>query len=216
MAKVVVLGHATDNCKSIDSSQYQIQVTRNLSDFSDKSGETYTSKESHLSLSLVTDLNQEKLKPLPDKSLTLVTKVGTSFSDKSENGNTVTKISSDKSERGNVVTKIGTKSSDKLEMLVYGDFSDTVTSVGTKPSDSIKPLPDNNSSYSVTKVTKISSNEILKIGDRVRYVGNNKSLLKQYAGVLVIHELNSLQDEATCLKPTGSLTSWVKFEKIPS
>ena len=46
MAKVVHLGHAIDNGELIDSNQYQIQITRNLSDFSDKLTQTHTSKAS--------------------------------------------------------------------------------------------------------------------------------------------------------------------------
>jgi hypothetical protein len=54
------------------------------------------------------------------------------------------------------------------------------------------------------------------LGDRVRYVGTNFNLGKQYAGVLEVWEIGKLgdSDKCTCLKPDGRPTSWIEFADI--
>ena len=47
----------------------------------------------------------------------------------------------------------------------------------------------------------------LKAGDRVQYVGSNAQLAKQYAGELVVHEID--RDGITCVKPNAGLSSWI-------
>jgi putative DNA primase/helicase len=48
----------------------------------------------------------------------------------------------------------------------------------------------------------------LKVGDQVKYIGQNPSLQKQYAGVLEVYEVSN--DGYACLKSDGSLTSWIE------
>jgi len=57
-----------------------------------------------------------------------------------------------------------------------------------------------------------------KLGDRVRYVGTDRNLVKQYAGVLEIWEMGKLgdSDKCTCLKPNGRTTSWIEFGDLNS
>jgi putative DNA primase/helicase len=55
-------------------------------------------------------------------------------------------------------------------------------------------------------------NHQFKVGDRVRYNGNNPNLLKQYAGILEIFEVSG--ETYACLKPDGKLTSWIEFEDL--
>jgi hypothetical protein len=53
----------------------------------------------------------------------------------------------------------------------------------------------------------------LKIGDKVEYIGTDKSLVKQYAGVLTVHSV--LHDSCSCMKPGGQgLTSWIEFADL--
>jgi putative DNA primase/helicase len=52
----------------------------------------------------------------------------------------------------------------------------------------------------------------LKIGDRVRYTGNNANLLRQYTGIISIFEISG--DKYTCLKPDGKLTSWIELDDL--
>jgi putative DNA primase/helicase len=55
----------------------------------------------------------------------------------------------------------------------------------------------------------------LKVGDRVEYIGTDKSLVKQYAGVLTVHSLH--HDSCSCMKPGGQgLTSWIEFGDLRS
>jgi putative DNA primase/helicase len=55
-------------------------------------------------------------------------------------------------------------------------------------------------------------NHQFKVGDRVRYTGNNANLLKQYAGIISIFEVSG--DTYTCLKPDGKLTSWIELNDL--
>jgi predicted P-loop ATPase len=61
---------------------------------------------------------------------------------------------------------------------------------------------------------KNNSKEItrFKVGVRVQYVGKNPNLVRQYAGILEIHEI--LSETYTCKKPDGSLTSWIEIEDL--
>jgi uncharacterized protein (DUF927 family) len=53
---------------------------------------------------------------------------------------------------------------------------------------------------------------LLKVGNRVQYIGNNSSSARQYAGILEIHETQG--DTYTCKKPDGSLTSWIELDDL--
>ena len=53
---------------------------------------------------------------------------------------------------------------------------------------------------------------MLKVGDRVLYIGGKSNLKQQYAGTLKIHEIAN--DTYTCLKSDGSLTSWIEREDL--
>lgn len=58
----------------------------------------------------------------------------------------------------------------------------------------------------IPPVTKFS------IGDRVKYIGSDFNLKKQYAGVLEVWEISKKDaDSYACLKPNGRVTSWVEF-----
>jgi hypothetical protein len=53
------------------------------------------------------------------------------------------------------------------------------------------------------------------LGDRVKYIGSDFNLKKQYAGILEVWEIsNSPFDGYTCLKSNGRLTSWIHFEDL--
>ena len=51
-----------------------------------------------------------------------------------------------------------------------------------------------------------------KVGDRVCYAGDTKTLQKQYAGILEVYEIKG--DRYTCKKPSGSLTSWIELADL--
>jgi predicted P-loop ATPase len=51
-----------------------------------------------------------------------------------------------------------------------------------------------------------------KVGDRVYYAGDTKTLQKQYAGILEVYEIKG--DRYTCKKPSGSLTSWIELADL--
>lgn len=51
-----------------------------------------------------------------------------------------------------------------------------------------------------------------KMGDRVRYTGNDRNEAKQYAGELIIYELKG--DRVNCKKPDGRLTSWIDLSDL--
>lgn len=56
-----------------------------------------------------------------------------------------------------------------------------------------------------------------KLGDRVRYIGSDSNLKTQYAGMLKVWERSKNPlDGYTCIKPNGSLTSWVKGTDLES
>lgn len=54
----------------------------------------------------------------------------------------------------------------------------------------------------------------MKLGDRVRYVGEKYYLKKQYAGELTIWEISKHDDGYACLQPDGRVTSWISFEDL--
>jgi Domain of unknown function (DUF3854) len=56
------------------------------------------------------------------------------------------------------------------------------------------------------------SKKSLTIGDRVQYVGNDKALQRQYAGILEVCEIKG--DRYTCKKPSSSLTSWIELDDL--
>lgn len=62
-------------------------------------------------------------------------------------------------------------------------------------------------------VKVIPPTTVFKVSDRVRYIGNNFYLKKQYAGILEVREI-SLLDGYACLKPDGRLTSWILFQDL--
>ncbi len=53
----------------------------------------------------------------------------------------------------------------------------------------------------------------LKVGDRVEYIGLDKRLQTQYAGILSIHEYHT-DGTYTCLKVDGRLTSRIDYEAL--
>jgi hypothetical protein len=55
-----------------------------------------------------------------------------------------------------------------------------------------------------------------KLGDRVKYIGSNRNLKTQYAGVLEVWEMGKLcdLDKCACLKPNGRVTSWIEFADL--
>jgi hypothetical protein len=53
----------------------------------------------------------------------------------------------------------------------------------------------------------------LKVGDKVEYVGTDKALQKQCAGVLRIHKID-LVEGYTCLTPDGNATCWLKAYEL--
>jgi hypothetical protein len=56
---------------------------------------------------------------------------------------------------------------------------------------------------------------VLKLGDRVTYIGSDLNLKTQYAGTLEIWKISkNPYDGYTCLKPNGRTTSWVQFEDL--
>jgi hypothetical protein len=56
-------------------------------------------------------------------------------------------------------------------------------------------------------------NSTLKVGDKVEYIGTDKSLVKQYSGILTVHSLQ--YDSCSCMKPGGQgLTSWIEFVEL--
>ena len=52
-----------------------------------------------------------------------------------------------------------------------------------------------------------------KKGVRCTYSGENPHTAKQYSGVLIIHEVNSVNG-ITALKPDGTLTSWIDPDEL--
>lgn len=55
---------------------------------------------------------------------------------------------------------------------------------------------------------------VLKVGDKVEYIGSNFSLKTQYAGVLEVRTI-SPRNGYSCLKPGGAgVTSWIDREDL--
>ena len=54
-----------------------------------------------------------------------------------------------------------------------------------------------------------------KLGDRVKYIGSDFNLKRQYARILEVWEISkNPYDGYTCLKSDGRLTSWIHFEDL--
>jgi putative DNA primase/helicase len=81
--------------------------------------------------------------------------------------------------------------------------NDSKASSLVSPVSPVSPVKNHVSENSPEK------NHQFKVGDRVRYTGNNANLLKQYAGIISIFEVSG--DTYTCLKPDGKLTSWIEL-----
>lgn len=60
--------------------------------------------------------------------------------------------------------------------------------------------------------SSISSKPPIKVGDRVLYIGTNKSLKRQYKGVLKVHSLS--RDGACCYKEDRSLSGWIDLSEL--
>jgi P4 family phage/plasmid primase-like protien len=56
----------------------------------------------------------------------------------------------------------------------------------------------------------------LRVGDRVKYIGNHLSLERQYAGILEVYEIHrvGVEHTYTCIKPDGGATSRIDFEDL--
>jgi putative DNA primase/helicase len=64
-----------------------------------------------------------------------------------------------------------------------------------------------------TRLGNFDSENNLKVGNRVKYIGTNKALQTQYAGILEVTEVR--QNAYACLKPNGKgLTSWIEFADL--
>jgi hypothetical protein len=66
--------------------------------------------------------------------------------------------------------------------------------------------------FTKADLEKSKTTAILKVGDRVQYVGNDKALQRQYAGILEVCEIKG--DRYTCKKPSSSLTSWIELDDL--
>jgi Domain of unknown function (DUF3854) len=66
--------------------------------------------------------------------------------------------------------------------------------------------------FTKADLEKSKTTVILKVGDRVQYVGNDKALQRQYAGILEVCEIKG--DRYTCKKPSSSLTSWIELDDL--
>ena len=54
-----------------------------------------------------------------------------------------------------------------------------------------------------------------KLGDRVKYIGTDFNLKRQYAGVLEVWEISDKDmNSYACLKPNGRVTSWIEFADL--
>jgi uncharacterized protein (DUF927 family) len=74
------------------------------------------------------------------------------------------------------------------------------------------PSPPSPPSPSKTCLGISISHSDLTVGDRVQYVGNDKALQRQYAGILEVCEIKG--DRYTCKKPSSSLTSWIELDDL--
>lgn len=72
---------------------------------------------------------------------------------------------------------------------------------------------DKNSLFSKMGLKNSNHTAVLKIGDRVQYIGQDKALQTQYAGILKVRTIE--RDQYTCFKPGNeSLTSWIEREDL--
>jgi putative DNA primase/helicase len=83
--------------------------------------------------------------------------------------------------------------------------------LGVTVSDAVSPVSP--VSPPKTQLGNSTSVKSPKVGDRVEYIGANKMLHNQYAGILEVYEIRG--DSYTCLKPDGSgLTSWIDLADL--
>jgi putative DNA primase/helicase len=64
----------------------------------------------------------------------------------------------------------------------------------------------------INKKDFVLNQKVPKIGDFVLYIGSNKSLKRQYKGLLKVHSLSL--DGVCCYKEDKTLTSWIPLEDI--
>lgn len=94
-----------------------------------------------------------------------------------------------------------------------GDEKTVIPTLKTDSQQAIQKLGgDGGDKNSLFSSKPFISNFSLKVGDRVEYIGGNKALQVQYAGVLEIFEIKG--DSYTCKKPSNSLTSWIELEDL--
>ena len=95
---------------------------------------------------------------------------------------------------------------EEIDLFAISEKIGSVENIGSIGSaKGSQPLPI---SKKMSSSEKIGSSAQLKVGDRVKYIGETPSLQKQYAGVLQVHEVSN--DGYACLKPDGGLTSWIE------
>jgi putative DNA primase/helicase len=105
------------------------------------------------------------------------------------------------------------KSVDENQSGLERTNSEPLASKGSSSSSPLSPLSPSKKQNSANVPDKNSERGCgFKVGDRVRYVGSNPNLLKQYAGIIFIFEVSG--ETYTCLKPDGKLTSWIEFEDL--
>jgi Protein of unknown function (DUF3987) len=145
MTKLIDLGHATSNDESVDSPKFKIKLfTKKSGNSGNKNEGIHTQSYSQPFIDLVTDFNQNNIKPLPSLGSEVVT----------------TQIPK-------VVT--GGNNSDG-EQLDGGDFVTTVTTCYHADSESGNSTKDNHSNGSNKVVTTVTTfpqvnKNIFKIGD---------------------------------------------------
>ncbi len=89
-------------------------------------------------------------------------------------------------------------------LAIEGDTLTVETSKGTR-------------TIHFSKVVKVIPPRLktFKLGDRVKYIGSDFNLKKQYAGVLEVWEISKKDaDSYACLKPNGRVTSWIEFADL--
>ncbi len=124
-------------------------------------------------------------------------------------------LSRDGNLNGTHETTIGQDANDcpvcPVDQNSAGQQQDIKESILTNPSSSPVPcVPDVPLEKHFAQNTPLPN--LLKVGNRVQYVGKNSSLARQYAGILEIHEIQG--DTHTCKKPDGSLISWIEFDDL--
>ena len=79
-------------------------------------------------------------------------------------------------------------------------------------------LSDKGLSASFSPSTRVTDGRCvtLRVGDRVKYIGDCLSLERQYAGILEVYEIHrvGVEHTYTCIKPDGGATSRIDFEDL--